>query len=99
MSKNCLASSAKGGLFLKLLIAPHRVVESAIFSLSHRVLLARAGHRSCRHWSFTNSHNKSSCACTWTVKEHEIKSSSACTWTVKGHDISKDRWTVSQSGP
>ena len=33
---------------LKLLIVPHRVLESAIFSLLHRVLLARAGHRSCR---------------------------------------------------
>ena len=38
--------------FLKLPIAPHRVLESAIFPLSHRVLLARAGHRSCRHLVF-----------------------------------------------
>ena len=31
ITKNCLESSAKGGLFLKLPIAPHRVLESAIF--------------------------------------------------------------------
>ena len=53
----------------------------SIFSLLHRVLLASAGPRSCRPWSSTNFHNKSSCACTWTVKVH---------------DISKDRWPVSQ---
>ena len=62
-------------------IVPHRVLESAIFSLSHRVLLARAGHRSCRPWSSKKFHYKSSCACTWTVKVH---------------NISKDRWPVSQ---
>ena len=38
---------------LKLLMVPHRVLESAIFHFLHRVLLARAGPRSCRPWSST----------------------------------------------
>ena len=51
-SKNCLASSAKGGLFLKLPITPHRVVESAIFSLSHRVLPSGG---KCNFFTFASS--------------------------------------------
>ena len=55
--------------------------QGALSQLSHRAHSVRGRLRSCRHWSSTNFHNKSSCACTWTVKEH---------------DISKERWPLSQ---
>ena len=46
-TKNCCTSSSIREEFLKSPIAPHRVLESAIFPLSHRVLSARGRCRPC----------------------------------------------------